>query len=88
MLTRAFLFLFVGGLLGIPLTITYNCMVKECMERAPGDEYISEYFDYPGKALRVVSLYRKYSPTGRLHIAFLILLLLAAGCMIAFLWFA
>ena len=88
MKTPAFLFLLMGGLLGIPLTITGNRMLKECMEHAPANEYISEYLGYPGKVLRVVSLYRKYCPGGRLHILFLIILLLTAGCLIAVLWLA
>ena len=85
MTTRAIVFLLAAGLLGIPLTITYNRMVKECMERAPSTVYVSDYFEYPGKALRVVYLYRKYCPAGRLHIAFLILLVLTAACIISFL---
>ena len=88
MTTRAFLILLVGALLGIPLTLTYNRMIRECMERATGNEYISEYFGYPGKAFRVVSLYRKYYPAGRLHIALLLLSLLTVGCLIAVLLLA
>jgi len=85
MTTRAILSLVAAGLLGMPLTITYNRMLKECMEHAPGTEYISEYFGYPGKCLRTVYLYRKYCPAGRLHIAFLTLLVLTAACIISFL---
>jgi hypothetical protein len=85
MTTRAIVFLVAAGLLGIPLTITYNRMVKECMQYAPSTEYISNYFGYPGKGLRVVYLYRKYYPAGRLHIAFLTLLVLTAVCIISFL---
>jgi len=88
MTTRTFLFLLAGGLLGIPLTVTYNRMVKECMERAPTSEYVSEYFGYPGKAFRVLFLYRKCCPTGRLHVAFSILALLTVGFLVAALWFA
>jgi hypothetical protein len=83
MTTRAFFFFLGSGLFGIPLVITYNRMVKECMERAPASEYISEYFGYPGKTFRVVSLYRNYCLTGRLHVAFLFLSLLTTGCLIA-----
>lgn len=88
MSNRSFFFFLAGALFGIPLTITYNRMVKECNERAPASEYISEYFGYPGKDLKVFVLYRKYCPAGRLHIVFLILSLLTAGCVIAAIWLA
>jgi len=46
---------------------SYYRMLAEINRHAPPDEQVSEFFGWPGRFWRDLSLYRRWNPGGRLH---------------------
>src|SRR5713101_1728043 len=79
---RLILLLVIGSICILVSQFAYAKMREECNRRSATEEYISEWFGYPGKVFRDISLYRKHCPGGRLHLVVLTPSFLALVCFI------